>query len=195
MDKQAFLGQLERSLSFLSKEEREERLDFYEEMIDDRMEEGLSETETVASLGSMEEILGKLILERGDGEQPKVKRNRSALETVLLVLGAPVWLSLVIAAFAVVISLYAVLWSVVGSLWAVWVSLMACVLAGILAGVTVLVSGQAAAGLVWFGGALICAGLAVFLFFGCYAATKGSARVTNRLANCLMKLFRRKEAV
>ncbi len=43
MNKQAFLTQLRKGLSGLPQEDIEERLAFYSEMIDDRIEEGLSE--------------------------------------------------------------------------------------------------------------------------------------------------------
>ena len=45
MRKQEFLAQLRKALSGLPQDEIEERLTFYGEMIDDRMEEGLSEEE------------------------------------------------------------------------------------------------------------------------------------------------------
>lgn len=45
MSKQEFLEQLRRGLSGLPREDIEERLKFYSEMLEDRMEEGLSEEE------------------------------------------------------------------------------------------------------------------------------------------------------
>ena len=43
MNKQDFLAQLRKELSGWPKEDAEERLTFYSEMLDDRIEEGLSE--------------------------------------------------------------------------------------------------------------------------------------------------------
>ena len=45
MSKQEFLEQLRRGLPGLPREDIEERLKFYSEMLEDRMEEGLSEEE------------------------------------------------------------------------------------------------------------------------------------------------------
>ena len=54
MNKQAFLERLRKALSGLPPKEQEERITFYSEMIDDRMEEGLSEEEeAVASIGTI----------------------------------------------------------------------------------------------------------------------------------------------
>ena len=52
MNKQEFLSRLRKQLRGL--EDREERVTFYSEMIDDRMEDGLSEEEAVAAVGSLE---------------------------------------------------------------------------------------------------------------------------------------------
>ena len=49
MNKQEFLVQLRNALSGLPKDDIEERIEFYSEMIEDRIEEGLSEEEAIAS--------------------------------------------------------------------------------------------------------------------------------------------------
>ena len=61
MNKQEFLAGLQKGLSGLPQEDVEERLTFYGEMLDDRMEEGLSEEEAVAAAGSVEEIVGQVV--------------------------------------------------------------------------------------------------------------------------------------
>ena len=53
MTKQEFLNQLRMGISGLPQEDISERLTFYREMIDDRMEEGLSEEEAVAFIAEM----------------------------------------------------------------------------------------------------------------------------------------------
>ena len=52
MNKREFLDALRHGLYGLPQDDIEERLGFYAEMIDDRMAEGLSETEAVADLGT-----------------------------------------------------------------------------------------------------------------------------------------------
>ena len=61
MNKQDFLKELSRALSGLPREDLEERLAFYSEMIDDRMEDGLSEEEAVADIGSIDEAASQII--------------------------------------------------------------------------------------------------------------------------------------
>jgi hypothetical protein len=48
-------------------------------------------------------------------------------------------------------------------------------------------------GIVLIGASLFCAGLSVFLFFGCKAATNGTVWLTKRIALGIKNLFIRKE--
>ncbi|MBR6760852.1 MAG: DUF1700 domain-containing protein [Oscillospiraceae bacterium] len=195
MHKQEFLLQLRKKLSGLPQDDMEERLTFYSEMIEDRMEEGLSEEEAVLAVGSVDEIVAQVVadmpLAKIAKERIKPKRRLKAWEIVLLALGSPIWLSLAIAAAAVILSLYVSLWSVIISLWAVWGSLIGCALGSAAAGIVMVCNGNALAGTAVIGGGIVCAGLLVFLFFGCKAATKGILMLTKKFAlwikNCFMK--------
>ena len=63
MTKMQFLMSLHDQLSGLPKEDVEQRLNFYSEIIEDSMEEGLSEADAVTALGSIEEIVAQIIEE------------------------------------------------------------------------------------------------------------------------------------
>ena len=63
MNKREFLQKLENGLSGLPREDIEQRLSFYAEMIDDRIEDGFSEEEAVAGIGTPEEIAAQVIEE------------------------------------------------------------------------------------------------------------------------------------
>ena len=195
MNKQEFLAELRRGFSGLPEKDREERLTFYSEMIDDRMEDGIPEETAVLELGTVEELvsqavaaipLGKLVKEK-----IMPKRKMKAWEIILLVLGSPVWLPLLLAAFAVILSLYAVLWSVVAVLWAAFASVAVCGPAFITAGVFLAFNGNGLTGLAAAGAGTVCAGISVFLFFGCRETTKGITVLTKKLAvgirNCFIK--------
>lgn len=197
MSKQEFLAQLRKGLSGLPKDDIEGRLAFYNEMIDDRMEDGLSEEEAVSAVGSVDEIVAQVVAEiplaRVAKERIKPKRRMQAWEVVLLVLGSPIWLSLLIAAFAVIFSIYVVLWSVVISLWAVFASLIGCAIGCIAAGIGVAVGINSLTGVAMIGAGIVCAGLSIFMFYGCKAATKGSAVLTKKLPLWIKNCFIKKE--
>lgn len=198
MTKHDFLLLLEKRLSGLPQDEVQERLDFYRESIDDRMEEGLSEEEALRQIGSVDEIaaqiiddipIAKLIKERTNPQKPW-----TAWQIVLLILGSPLWLSLLIAAFAVVLSLYMTLWALVISLWAVFASFAASSAAGILLGIGFICGGDVLQGVATIGAGCVLAGLSIFLFYGCKVATKGTVLLTKKIGLGIKKLFiRRKE--
>ena len=56
MTKQLFLNELAAALHSLPREERYRTLGYYDELIDDRMEDGQSEEEAVSGLGEPEQV-------------------------------------------------------------------------------------------------------------------------------------------
>ena len=197
MNKQEFFSALRMGLSGLPQKDIEERLLFYSEMIDDRMEEGLSEEEAVAAVGSVEEIASQVVeeipLAKIAKERIKPKRRLRVGEILLLALGAPIWLSLGIAALAVIFLVYVSLWSVIISLWAVFVSFAVCGVAGVIAGIGFVAGGHTLSGLAVIGAACVCAGLGIFVFYGCKAATKGIVLLTKKIAIWTKSCFIKKE--
>lgn len=197
MNKQEFLTKLRKGLAGLSQDDIEERLAFYSEMIEDQMEEGLSETEAVSAVGSVPKIVAQVVADipftKIAKERIRPKRRLSVGEIILLVLGSPIWLSLGIATFAVIFSLYVVLWSVIISLWAVFVSLAACALGGVIGCVIFTVSGNSVSGIAVLAAGLVCAGLSIFMFYGCKAATKSTLILTKKIAIWIKNCFIKKE--
>lgn len=199
MRKQEFIYQLWKKLSDLPKEEVEERLSFYAEMIDDRMEEGLSEEEAVAAIGSTDEIAGQIVddipVQKIIKEKTKPKKRLRAGDILLLVLGAPIWVPLlIIAPFAVMISLYVALWVTVVSLWGVFASFIGCAVGGIAGSSILFIMGKPFAAIALIGAGLVCAGLSIFIFFGCKAATKGAVILPYKIAKGIKHLLIKKEA-
>lgn len=197
MNKQEFIDALRGKLSSLPPKDVEERLSFYIEMIDDQVEDGISEEEAVSNIGSIdkiaEQIAADILLTKREKNKTRQKRTLRAWEIVLIALGSPIWFSLAIAAFAVIFSLYVVLWSVIASLWAVFGSFIGCALGGIAVGVLFIVLGNALSGIAMIGAGLVCAGLSIFTFFGCKAATLGSVWLTKKITLCIKNCFVKKE--
>ena len=193
MDKTQFLEELKRRLSGLPQSDLDERLLFYSEMIDDRVEDGLTEEEAVAGIASVDEIVEQIMAEtplsRLVKEKIQQRRGLKAWEILLLVLGSPVWLPLLIAAFAVCLSLYIVLWSVLSSLWAVDLSLAVSAVGGLFMAVFDLIRGNPVGGAFMLGIALVCAGLAILLFFGCLELSRGLLRLTKKILLGVKTMF------
>ena len=197
MTKIQFLMSLHSKLMGLPQDEVEERLSFYSEMIEDRMEEGLSEDEAVSAIGTVdkivEEIISEIPLSKIAKEKIKPKRRMKAWEVVLLILGSPLWISLILAAFAVVLAVYASLWTLIASIWAVFASVVACALGGVTVGMAWALGVNAFPGIATCSAGLVCAGLSIFLFFGCREATKGTLLLTKKIAIGIKRCFMRRE--
>ena len=177
MDKLDFLLALDKRLDVLSETDRRASLDYYSEILDDLVEGGMTETDAVASLGSVdaiaEEILMDIPLPKLVKAKMKGKKPLSGLEITLLIVGFPIWLPILISVFAVIFAVYISLWAVVISLYATDLALAASAPASLLCAVLLFIAGQPSAALLFLGAALVLAGLSILLLFGCNATAKG----------------------
>ena len=194
MKKEEFLSELEKRLSGLSQEEIAERVSFYREMIDDRIDDGVSEEEVIAQIGPVdmvvEQIMSEIPLSRLVKDKVTPKKGLSIWQIVLLAVTFPVWFPLAIAGAIVALVLYITIWIIVAALYVVNVALVISAVAALIAGIALFAAGEAAKGGLSIGGALVCAGLSVLWFFGCVWISKGLVRLTGRaLMKCKQKLI------
>ncbi len=200
MDKKSFLAELRKRLAGLPQGDIEDRLGFYAEMIDDRVEEGMSEEEAVRQIGVLDEVAKEIIAETPlttlVKEKVKTKRRLRAWEIVLLAVGSPIWLSLLIVAAAVILVLYVSFWAGVIALWACGGALVGCAVGGVAALVGFCIMGNVWTGLALLGAGLFLAGMSIFWFFGCGKMTCGYVWLTKRILRGIKLLFvgRRNEA-
>ena len=111
MTKKEFLSKLRRKICRLPHKEISERLGFYNEIIDDKIEEGIPEKDAVAGVGNIEDIAAQ-ILSDANVELKNPKKAINPWQIILLIVGSPIWLPILISVLAVV-------WSVIIALWAV----------------------------------------------------------------------------
>ena len=82
MNKHEFLAALRRELTALPHGELTEQLNFYNEMIDDRMEEGMTEEDAVAGIGSVASIAAVILADRAADGDPIPRSEESAEEEI-----------------------------------------------------------------------------------------------------------------
>lgn len=169
MNKQQFLEAIRVKLGSLPQSDVEKSLDYYSEMIDDRVEDGLSEEEAVAAMGSADGIAAQILMDTPLPTLVKAKmkpaRSIKAWEIILLILGSPIWLPLLLAAGIIVLSLYIVLWSVIAALYAADLCIAVGTLCGIAGLILLLLAGFPIQAVLFLSAGLVCAGLAILLFF------------------------------
>lgn len=196
MNKKEFLAELRRKLSGLPTSEIEERISFYGEMIDDLIEEGISEAEAIEKIGPVEklaeQILAEIPLIRLAGERIKPKRRLKVWEIVTLALGSPIWLSLAVAVIAVLICAYVALWSGAVSLWAVFGALAGSSIGGAIFGVISVFRSNVICAVVFLGAAFVCAGLTILSFYLCKIVTRAMIVLTKSMFLGIKKLIIKK---
>jgi len=214
MTQQAFIDALSAALASLPPADRNRSLDYYREIIGDRMEEGCSEEEAVAALGDPETIAKQILDEPqssaketaapaaptapAPGETTnapaKPRKGLRAWEIILLILGAPLWLPLVLTGLILLFAFFLVLWVLVLCLYLIPICLFASG-SGFAVGAFFCfpVPGLAPAALL-FGSGLILLGLAILLFFAMGPLTAGTVRFTKFCFGRFFGHSRKKEA-
>lgn len=198
MNKYEFLGRLRERLAGLPPKDIDASLDYYAELIADRIEDGMSEEEAVAAMGSIDEIVAQILedtsLPKLVKEKVRPKRALRTWEILLIVLGFPLWLPLLIAFASVIFSILVAIGSVVISVFAVAVAVGACALAFIVAGLICFVTAKEALGTILIGATLICAGLCILFFIGATYASKGILWLCKKGIYAIKSCFVGKEA-
>ena len=196
MTKADFLQLLERALAQLPEEERQANLEYYSELLDDMLEEGMTEAEATAKLGSPSQIaqsilqevpLGKLVSTR-----MKPKSGWTPLAIVLAVVGSPVWVPLLLLAAALVLSLFVSIWALGVAAVAVVVGLAVAVVAAPILAIRAAVL-TPPLGLMLLGGGLVLLGLCVLGGLMVVELCKLLWQLTVWLAHKIKGLFIRKE--
>ena len=101
MNKEQFLQELTRKLHQLPPEEVERQRAYYEELLADMIEDGMCEEDAVAKLGDILEIVQTILQ---DTPLPTLVKTRlrpkngwTAAAVILVILGAPLWIPLLLA--------------------------------------------------------------------------------------------------
>ena len=131
MNKQEFTDALRAKLWQLSESEREAQIEYYTEMIDDRIEDGMTEYEAVAELEPPDIIANHILQELPLSTLVKTSIKQksdgwTAFRILLLVVLCPIWIPLLCAAVAIVLSVIVVIWSIVLALFCVVLALVVC---------------------------------------------------------------------
>ena len=196
MNKKEFLEALEKRLQALPKEEIQERLEFYSEAIDDRVEEGKTEEQAIEEIGTLDEITWEIVkktpLVTLVKEKVKPKRKMRAWEIVLLCVGFPLWFPLLVTAFALLLVAYILAWVLVIVTYSVEMATASAGLAAIGAGVATFFNGSHWLGFGMAGAGAMCVGFALLWVFACVGATRASISLTRAIILSIKKKFVRR---
>jgi uncharacterized membrane protein len=122
MNKKDFLNELKYSLKQFSEKEVQEVINYYDEMISDRMESGMSEEAVVASLGNIKNIKAQIAadlvnvrLKDEDHNKNIVKTSNNFFIMLMFFISTPILIPIGIAFFSVFFSLFITMFALIVS--------------------------------------------------------------------------------
>lgn len=193
MNKQEYLEAIRSRISAMSADDVNRFMDYYSEMIDDRVEDGLSEEEAVADMGSpdaaVEQILEDMPLTKLVKEKIKPKHELKAWEVVLIVLGSPVWIPLLITALVLLLTLWIVAFALLISFYAVVLSFVAAGIGGLICAIPLFIANSPYTAVLMLGAALIGIGIAILFVVSVKPVTVGIFKVCKASVNGIKRMF------
>ncbi len=199
MTKNEFLTILTKELALLEWSEVEKTLAYYDEIINDRMENGESEEQAVESLGNVYAIASQILAEANVKAKPKEPEKRKqtsptakALAIILIILGFPLWFPLLISGIAVVLAIFITLWAVAVG---IAVAVAAVGIVGIFLffrGIIGFFASPFVSSVIYLGGGLVGIGACMICVFAVYALFRAIASFTSWLFKSLASLFKKR---
>lgn len=179
MNKRSFLDDLTNRLAHLPDQEVGKIIGYYEESINDRIEDGMTEEVSIQSLGNLDEIVSNIENEMPISSMVKdkvlkevEKSNSKGVLVALAILGSPLWLPLLLAAICLVISLLLTGWAVYASGIVAYLSLAIIAVVGVGFGFIRIFTISMMTGLAYMGVGIISAGIMMLLFYPCIWLTR-----------------------
>ena len=186
MTKNEFTRELKGRINHLPKAERRKILQYYYEMISERMEDGMTEAEAIDALGDLDELLSEYTpMEKAPRRGPKLR----AWHIIMLICGAPLWIPFVAVMLCIMLAFYIIIWALVVLFYAVFVCLAACGFALTFASFAGLFTGGVPYFFMLFGAGVFVSGLAILWLLACNAFAKAMAKVTGKTSKGIFRFF------
>lgn len=171
MTTKEFLRILTREIDVLPAMEAQRAITYYRELIEDRIEDGMSESEAVASMEDISVIAQQILSEHEDGLKNTKTITKECVEhseiwrKVLIICTSPLWISLLLTFILMVFSIYLLIWCMIFTIYAIAAVFGICSLAGMIAFIFDITSHTPLA-MVELGIALFSMGALLLIFYG-----------------------------
>lgn len=191
MNRAKFIEVLRKELVSLKKAETDKFINYYEEIIDDYMENGLTEEEVVEKIGNPKTIAKNILNEQDTVELKVPSTNSKMINIILLILGFPLWGSLLFAGLMLILSGLIVVWCVP---FTSGVSAIAFFTAGLFSIVATpfMMADVLSVGVVQLGMGISSIGISFLLAMVTIYLSKKFSRFTKDICSRLFKLFNRR---
>lgn len=187
MTKNEFIREIKIKTKNLTKAERKEIISYYNEMISERMEDGMSECDAIEAIGSVDELMSSYAPAKPVAE-PRSPRLR-AWHIVLIVIGSPLWICLLAAMLCVLLAFYIVIWAVVIAFYAVFAALAFSAFACVAAGFVSLFTAGPVYFFAYMGAGFVLSGLALLWLMPCNLLAKAMAKLSGKVGKGIFRFF------
>ena len=195
MNKEEFLKELRKKLNGLPKADIDDHVSFYEEMIDDRIEDGKTEKEALAEIGDVDDVVSQILAETPLSklvrEKMKPKRSLKAWEVIFLILGFPLWLPLFIVILVLFFIAIGMIWLLALIMYLLFAGFVFTSIAGVIAFFGSIIDG--ATTVIPLGMSILSIGGAILMFHASILVTKGAAKASKKFLTWIKSWFVGKE--
>ncbi len=198
MNKEQYISKIREGIASLPETDIESSLQYYSEMIDDRIEDGMTEEEAVSEMVSVEEAVAQILRDKPVTEpqqnnghkgfrwfRSNLTRNKRLL-FVFLVLSLPFLVTVAGSLLVFVISVTA---SLYGASIGVFVGGLACVVKAV---ALAIVESATAEALLYFGVGLAFLGISVLIFIAAHYLAKLIKFLWKKLVELIKGIFSKK---
>ena len=205
MTKTEYISRLTELLSDLDQGYVSSSVQYYTEMIDDRIEDGLTEEEAINAIGSPEETAERIRSEApefdsnssSESDFEPIQNNAPTTEAETITdkkskkgLTVLAWILILVGIISAVFSFFCALWAVVISAWAVSCGLIGIGVYFIVYSIIAFITAGAGTGLFCLGAGVLLTGISLFGIIGSKYLSKGVLYITKLIPCSIVKLFK-----
>lgn len=191
MTKTTFIDTLRGLLQSLNEDECNKFISYYEEIIEDYKESGLTEEEVIKKIGTPQSIADNILSEQDSIDIKVPSFSSKILNAILLILGFPLWGSLLLALVLLILSVYIIIWCIPFTTGASSIAFFVAALISII-GSPFMMADVLTVGIVQLGLGVSSVGLSILL--GCITIylSKKLVVITKKLTFKIFKSFNKK---
>lgn len=194
MSKIEFLKELEANLRKMNDSEKNKFITYYDEIISDYIENGMTEEEAVNKIGSPAKIAVEL-LEDYDSVRLRLPITQNkATNMVLTIIGFPLWGSVLLSVILLILSGYIILWCAPIATGAGSVGFFIAALVGVV-GAPFVMTQNISIGVMQLGAGIASIGISVLLGYITIVLSKNFVIITKKYNAKLVKLYKKKVVI
>ncbi len=194
MNKAVFLKELAFHLNKMKNADKDRFLTYYDEIISDYIENGIPEEDAVNKIGVPIKVAEELLESQDSLKIDMPSTGSRSLNILLLILGFPLWGSLLLAGILMLISIYIILWCIPFTTGVGCIGFLATSIIGFV-GSPFIIAKSLPVGIVQLGTSIAAVGISILLGIATMKLSEIFIAITKRFNTKLIVLFKRRVVV